>query len=163
MKVREEQIVNSELAQKSLAQIDFKDTFSTTNHKDSLSEITKIIFGTRPKWVQFLFIIRQFLVKCIGLKPLPRQEPIAGVQTGSTIGFFTVYTIENQEIILGADDSHLNFRAVITDTREPQYNIKVTTLVQYHNNKGRYYMALIKPFHRLVVKNMVRQAYKANP
>ncbi|NJB82333.1 hypothetical protein GGR97_001099 [Wenyingzhuangia aestuarii] len=33
-------------------------------------------------------------------------------------------------------------------------------MVQYHNRKGVVYMRLIKPFHKLVVKRMVQQAFK---
>nr|WP_167897609.1 DUF2867 domain-containing protein [Wenyingzhuangia aestuarii] len=74
--------------------------------------------------------------------------------------FFTIYKVDETEVIVGANDHHLNFRALINNTKSKTYNIKVTTLVQYHNRKGVVYMRLIKPFHKLVVKRMVQQAFK---
>lgn len=160
MKVIEEAFTSSEKALNSLTKIDFSDTFSTTNHVNSITEIASLLFGQSPKWIRTLFGIRNFLVRIIGLKNEKPHDYCPGLTVGHYIGFFKIFAIEDTEIILGADDSHLNFRAVIQNTHDPSYNIKVTTLVGYNNRKGRIYMWFIKPFHRIVVKNMVRQAYR---
>lgn len=162
MKVIKETYLPAEKALNSLITIDFSDTFSTTNHINSITEIALLLFGQSPKWIRILFRIRSFLVRFIGLKNEKPLDYNPGITVGQYIGFFKVFAIEEDEIILGADDSHLNFRAVIQNTHTTLYNIKVTTLVHYNNRKGRFYMWLIKPFHRIVVKNMVRQAYCVN-
>ncbi len=76
------------------------------------------------------------------------------------IGFFKIFSISETEIILGANDKHLDFRAIITKDKALVYNIKVITLVSYNNTFGKIYMTIIKPFHRIVVKSLVKNAYK---
>ena len=61
-------------------------------------------------------------------------------------------------MILGENDKHLDFRVCIQDNNEAQQNIKVTTLVQFHNTKGKLYFSVIKPFHKMIVKSMVKNA-----
>lgn len=139
--------------------INFADTFSTRNHKDSLEEITKIIFNSPPKWLAVLMGIRNLIVGIFRLKTsLPDDYQEAFVE-GAYVSFFKIYQIEPEEIILGADDIHLNFRAVIQRKNEEQYNIKVTTLVEFNNRLGRIYMTVIKPFHRMIIKVLVKKAY----
>ncbi|MEO4005066.1 DUF2867 domain-containing protein [Flavobacterium sp. CAU 1735] len=162
MKVIEVNYTPGENAISSLTRIDFSDTFATTNHTNSITEITQLIFGRSPKWIRALFAVRNFMVRFIGLKNDKPADYNVGFEVGHYIGFFRIFSITENEMLLGADDTHLNFRAVITSSQTPLYNIKVTTLVSYNNRKGRMYMQFIKPFHRMVVKNMVQQAYK-NP
>ncbi len=142
-----------------LSSVDFKDTFATTNHSDSLPKIAMLIFGTIPGWVSVLFKVRNFFAKMIGLQTDPPTNVNTALEVGGYIGFFEIYSIATDEMILGANDTHLKFRVSIHNTKEEQYNIKVTTLVQYTNFTGKAYMFIIAPFHRMVVKRMLRQAY----
>jgi hypothetical protein len=149
-----------ESSQNILSKVDFSDTFSTTNHVNSIEEIAFMIFNTSPKWVEWLFKIRNFLVRFVGLKTAVPETVNEKLEVGGHINFFQIYRIEDDEIIMGANDKHLNFRAVITNYQTEEFNIKVTTLVEYNNRLGRVYMSVIKPFHELVVKRMVKQAFK---
>jgi len=142
-----------------LEKIDYADTFSTTNHTDSLATITTKIFATAPAWVMALMKLRNALVKVFGLKtdfPETKDQPF---EVGGRVAFFKIYDIREDEILLGEDDSHLNFRVSIFDSKEEQNNIKVTTLVQYNNALGKIYFAIVKPFHMLIVKKMVKNAF----
>lgn len=158
-KVIEEKIHLSEKAGRLFSKIDFADTFSTTNHIDNIHKISNLIFNTSPKWITVLFKIRNKLANFIGLKNVVPTNYNNEFKIGGYIKFFKIYDIAENEIILGANDSHLNFRAIINITKAKTHNIKVTTLVKYNNTKGKIYMSLIKPFHRLVVMRMVKQAY----
>lgn len=142
-----------------MSTVDFSDTFSTSNHQDDLEQIATKIFGTFPVWVKWFFQIRSVLVRLIGLKTAPPEDYNKEIRVGGYIGFFRIFAILPDEMILGADDSHLNFRVSIYNSGSKSYNIKVTTLVKFNNFTGKLYMSLISPFHRLVVKRMVRQAY----
>ncbi|WP_430409930.1 DUF2867 domain-containing protein [Kordia sp.] len=157
--VKEEAVFISEKAKQLFPKIDFSDTFSTTNQENSIEEITNQIFNTAPKWVEFLFKMRNSIVKFFGLKTGIPDDYSEDFKVGGYVKFFKIYTITDNEVILGANDSHLNFRAIVHNTNTPMYNIKVTTLVEYNNVKGKIYMAIVKPFHRLVVKRMVEQAF----
>ena len=89
----------------------------------------------------------------------------AGLRRSSAdrIGLFRIYERSQREIVLGEDDSHLDFRvSVLTCSRplagESANFIVVSTVVHCHNLLGRCYIALIAPFHRLIVKAGLRRA-----
>ena len=154
-KVIEEFYTLPEKNQKILSQIDFSDTFSTTNQCHSIVGIGKLIFETYPKWIEVLMNLRNRIMAVFGLK----TEMPADYHEDDYIGFFKIFSQNKQELVLGMDDKHLNFRVCIINTHQVNYNIKVVTLVAYNNAFGRFYMFVIKPFHRLVVKRMVLQAF----
>ena len=163
MTVREEKTPITDNIKSALLKIDFNDTFATTNHKDSLQQIAHLIFGQTPKWVESLMNLRNYFAKFLGLITDTPADFNEDFKIGGYIGFFKIYTITPSELILGADDKHLNFRVSILDTKETAFNIKTTTLVQYNNKMGKIYMIFVKPFHRIVVKRMVRQAFNESP
>lgn len=142
-----------------LTKIDFVDTFSTTNHTNNIEEITNLVFNTTPKWVNSLFVLRNTIAGMFGLKTEIPNDYNENFKIGGYVKFFQIYSISDTEVVLGADDSHLNFRALINDDKSDSYNIKVITLVEYNNLKGKIYMSLIKPFHRHIVKRMVKNAH----
>lgn len=158
--VKEESTPQEYMNGKFLSQVDFNDTFSVTNHKNNLHEITQLIFNNPSQWISWLFNLRNKLVKIVGLKTEIPHDYNTHFSVGGYIGFFKIYSISDTQLVLGADDPHLNFRAIILNTNEIAYNVKVVTLVQYNNSIGEFYMHLIKPFHVVVVKGMVKNAYK---
>jgi hypothetical protein len=159
-KVIEEKIELTDEQKKMLSKIDFVDTFSTTNHINNIEEITNLVFNTTPKWINSLFAIRNKIASLFGLKTEMPNDYNENYKVGGYVKFFKIFSISDNEVILGADDSHLNFRAVINNDKSDSYNIKVITLVEYNNLKGKIYMGIIKPFHRQIVKRMVKNAYK---
>ena len=145
-----------------LPKVDFADTFSTTNHIHSMEAIVKKVLNQAPGWVNTLMRLRNRIVKVFGLKTSMPDDYNTEYKVGGYVSFFKIYAIEAQRVILGANDKHLNFRLAIDKTTSPKYNIKVATLVEYNNRFGRVYMAIVKPFHKLVLKSMVRKAYCKN-
>ncbi|CAM1372227.1 DUF2867 domain-containing protein [Tenacibaculum xiamenense] len=160
-KVVEEPVSLKKKHQELLKLIDFSDTFSTTNHSNSIKEITQLIFNYSPKWIDTLFSIRNKLAAIVGLKNSVPEDYNNDFKIGGYVGFFKIYDLEGAECILGLNDSHLNFRVIIARQTLEQYNVKVTTLVEYNNLKGKIYMTIIKPFHRIVVKRMVANAFSS--
>lgn len=151
----------SEAVRKHISAVDFADTFSTTNHQDSLQQIVQAILTTQQRWIIYLFQARNWLVKFLGLKTDLPDDHNERFAVGGYVGFFQIYELLPNEVILGADDSHLNFRLSVYNTKAAENNIKVTTLVQFNNRLGKIYMAIVAPFHRLIVKRMVSQGYRA--
>ncbi|WP_025763986.1 DUF2867 domain-containing protein [Dyadobacter tibetensis] len=143
-----------------LHKIDFADTFSTINRTNDLAEIANLIFNNPPRWIKFLFSIRNKLAALIGLEVSVPSDYRNTFIVGGYVGIFKIYALSKAEIVLGADDSHLNFRAIIAHKSDALHNIKLITLVQYNNAIGKVYMSLIKPFHRLVVRVLVKRAFK---
>lgn len=78
---------------------------------------------------------------------------------GDVIGFFPVLAKHDREIILGADDRHLDFRAVVLLRTQPdgQRELVAVTVVHCRNLLGRLYLATIAPFHRAVVRSNLEQ------
>lgn len=159
MKVRFEKVPDIASVRNSLPQVDFKDTFATTNHKDNLEKVAHKVFGSFPLWVRKLLQLRNFLVQFMGLKVVVPADYHNRFEAGGYVGFFKIYKITSDELIMGLNDKHLNFRVSIYDAKSEKFNIKVTTLVEYNNTFGKVYMFIVKPFHHFVVKSAVKQAY----
>ena len=143
-KVKEEHIQLIDKWKDLLTNIHFTDTYATTNHVNNIEEITNLVFNTTPKWIETLFEIRNYLVNIIGIKTTVPPNYSTHFKVGGYIKFFKIFEISNDEIILGANDSHLNFRVIVSNDHSKDVNIKLITLVAYNNNIGRIYMALIK-------------------
>lgn len=156
---RKEEVFLTEKTRKLFKSLDFADTFSTTNHENDLEEISKRIFTLKSKWIIALFELRNKLVGFFGLKTEMPSDYNEDFAIGGYVGFFKIYDLSEEEVILGADDKHLKFRVGIHKTPAATNNIKVTTLVQLNNTFGKIYMKIIAPFHRLIVKKMVGQGY----
>jgi hypothetical protein len=61
-------------------------------------------------------------------------------------------------LVAGINDRHMDFRLVVDIAACGQgQHVTATTLVLTHNLLGRVYLAIILPFHRLVVRAMLRQ------
>jgi Protein of unknown function (DUF2867) len=96
-----------------------------------------------PKWARVLLVVRRWVTSPFGLS---NEGPAAS----DKIGVFPVETENNQELIAGFDDRHLNFRISVL-SREGQ--VFLATWVHPHNLGGRFYLKLIMPFHVLIVRD----------
>lgn len=113
----------------------------------------KRALGDFPAWVRALMWLRNAIVSPFGLKG-SGASPDSKVQM---IGFFPVISQSSERAVLGFDDTHLDFRIVI-DVRqagELAQRVSVTTLVRRKILLGKIYIAVITPFHRLIVKTML--------
>lgn len=109
--------------------------------------------GDFPAWVRALMWLRNAVVRPFGLKG-------SGYQPASPremIGFFPVISRSDEQIVLGFDDTHLDFRIVadIRQAGDAEQIVSVTTLVYRKILLGKIYIAVITPFHRLIVRTML--------
>lgn len=112
------------------------------------------MMGRSPRWIETLLSLRNALVAPFGLKTSGAGEPAAG----GAIGIFPVLSETPDRLVAGFDDSYLDFRVVVDVIASGQgQQVTATTLVRTHNLLGRIYLALILPFHRLIVRTMLRQ------
>jgi hypothetical protein len=72
------------------------------------------------------------------------------------IGIFPVLSQSERQVVVGFDDRHLDFRIVI-DVEETGGGRRVSamTLVQRKILIGQIYIAVITPFHNLIVAAMM--------
>lgn len=104
--------------------------------------------------------VRDAVVCTVGLKTGRSLRPSS--EQRDRIGIFRLYEAHPQEVILGEDDKHLDFRASVL-YREPRgpachASVVVSTVVRCHNLFGRAYIMLVAPFHRRVVASFLRRA-----
>jgi hypothetical protein len=112
------------------------------------------MLGRSPRWVDMLLKLRNLVVAPLGLK----TSGASATSPRDMIGIFPVISQTPDRLVAGFNDSHLDFRVVVdVTTHGAGQQVTATTLVKTHNWLGRAYLAIILPFHRLVVRTMLRQ------
>jgi hypothetical protein len=113
--------------------------------------------GSSPAWIKSLLAVRNLVIAPFGLKTGDQKKTGAS----DVIGIFPVVTESPDRLLLGFDDKHLDFRVVVDVASAGSHcRVTVTTLVRTHNLLGRVYLAAVLPFHRIVVRSMLRQILK---
>ena len=124
----------------------------------SPEQLARFIVAQQAAWITHLMNLRDAIVAGFGLKTA--KQLTAGKD--QRIGMFKIYSTTTNEIILGEDDKHLDFRLSVLCTPRPECanerRLVLSTVVHCHNRLGRTYILLIAPFHRLVVQSMLRRA-----
>lgn len=104
---------------------------------------------TMPSWANFLLALRNKIVAPLGLKT--ESDPTKG--DVEDLIFPTTHE-STDEIILGTDDRHLNFRIAV---RREAGMIHMATWVHRNNLMGRVYLGVVMPFHILIVRDAMRR------
>ena len=128
-----------------LPRVDFADAFAVTARPGAPTDPqvwADAVFRDPPRWVQALLAAREALVGLVG------------IARGGHSSFETV-TRTADEVLLGTDERHLDFRASVL--REPG-RVVVSTVVTLHNRRGRAYFALVWWVHLVVVRGMLTRA-----
>ena len=167
------QITKTSLPKNSLL---YKDTYNYIDCfqgfiKDIDNKITplailKAFFNSSPKWIEVLFAIRNNIVRVFGLKTAKKnknkQDILANLKgkPNEQIGLFKIFEATDQEIIMGEDDKHLNFRVSLlmnqSETEPTNKSITVSTTVYFNNWFGKLYFLPVKPFHKLIVPTILK-------
>jgi hypothetical protein len=144
---------NSAIA-KGFGEVHYVDSFCVEKATDdSLQKVTADIFAL-PAWVYGLLRMRDIIVKPLGLKT---GKEVANEKNNSTEGyFFPVLELFDNEVVMGENDSHLNFRTSVLIDRSAAL-IFITTVVHYNNFWGRLYFFPVRPFHGIIVKACVKR------
>jgi hypothetical protein len=130
--------------------VDYCDSYRITKTTDdSAKQIVARLFHL-PKWINGLMILRHWMVKPFGLKTEKETNPNK---------IFPIIAQNENEIIMGINDRHLNFRVSVLTDSEKSY-IFTTTLVHYNNGWGKVYFLLVRPFHKIIVCSQMRRLLK---
>ena len=129
-----------------------------------MSELARRLFGRResfPVYVSALLHLRDIFVKPLNLKTasdiLSQRE---GEQQHDQRPFFELLQESDDEVVLGEDDRHLDFRvSLLRSSDDGRSFLTVSTFVRMHNPLGRIYFAAIRPFHRAVVASTMGKAF----
>ncbi len=142
--------------------------FSGIDNKTGFSEIGEAFLKSKPKWISALMTLRDKIVKPFGLKTSGKvtgeQIQDFKFQKGERLGVFKVYDIAENEMILGEDDKHLNFRISLFVEQQQnnprKKNLTISSVVEFNNWFGRLYFLFVKPFHKLIVPTILKGTIK---
>ena len=112
------------------------------------------MIAQQPRWAEALLTLRNILVTPFGLK----TSGAGNTAPREMVGIFPIVSERPDRLVAGFNDKHLDFRIVVdVSTSGASQKITATTLVLTHNWLGRTYLAIILPFHRLIVRTLLRQ------
>ena len=125
---------------------------------------TRVLTADLP-WASRLMRFRDKIARPFGLKTgVDLASEVSGkeasqLEVGDRIGFFRIFEISGNEIILGEDDWHQDFRiSILRQEDEEGMKVLAATCCRRHNIAGHLYLALILPFHKRIVSSFLDQA-----
>lgn len=125
-----------------------------------LREVVAAMMAYEPKWIRLLYHVRRVFVRFLGLRQpgipaaprwTPEEVPMA---VGAPAAFFRVRTAE-EERHWAVDIEEKHLRAALCVVREAS-QVSLVTIVHYRHWTGPIYFNVIRPFHHLVVRAMLR-------
>ena len=132
--------------------------------------VAKAFFSSSPKWVGILFILRNEIVGIFGLKTSGKISDIQKrldnfkYETNERLGLFKVFSKTENEIIMGEEDKHLNFKISLLisnlNKEQTRKEITISTAVEFNNWFGKLYFLPVKPLHKLIVPAMLKGMVK---
>lgn len=138
-----------------LPSADWADRFTLGLPVEGLTarEAARLALEHPPGWIRWLMVLRNAIVAPFGLK----GAAVEVTTSEKEIGGFPVVSASDDRVVLGFDDRHLDFRIVIDVRRDRPsgQTLSVMTLVHRNNLLGRLYLAVVLPFHRLIVRRML--------
>ena len=120
---------------------DFLDCYSVS--AEATPRRASVVITDFPGWAGFLLQIRRVVTAPFGLS----QD---GPDALDKVGPFPVESENDQELIAGFDDKHLEFRVSVLSIDGRVY---LATWVHTHNIAGRVYLTTILPFHALIARD----------
>lgn len=129
--------------------------------KLTADELQIELWTVMPGWVNSLMKLRNTLVRPFGLQT-GKTEKLAEefrkvILNGGQVGLTSVTEKSDNETVLLLSDSHLNaYMSVIVAQNGNSQTITVVTVVHYNNTLGRIYFFFVKPFHKVIVKAMLK-------
>lgn len=133
---------------------DYIDSFS--NEVETKESITpdaffNMAFTQFPTWIDWLLKLRNTIVKPLELDTTSRFSD-------------SICDRNDNEIIWGMPDKHLDFHVSMWcgEYRDGKQELRITTFVKYNNWLGRAYFFIIRPFHRIIIRSILKNIEKRN-
>ncbi|NHZ93358.1 DUF2867 domain-containing protein [Massilia sp. CCM 8733] len=146
------------------ANADLSDAFAITlpqEASDDLEVLARIALERQAWWIRALLRVRDGVMATVGVAS-SGAVGLAGAARGPVVGFLPLLSKSATEVILGADDRHLDFRVTIQfrDDAAHGRELLAGTVVHCHNRLGRVYLATIAPFHRVIMRANLERAVR---
>ena len=126
---------------------------------DDLEALARAGFERPAGWIRALTRVRDAVMATVGVKS-SRAIGAAAAARGPVIGYFPLLSKSAEELVVGEDDRHLDFRVgiLLRAGAAGGRELVVVTVVHCHNLLGRMYLAVITPFHRVIARANLEQA-----
>ena len=119
---------------------------------DDARVLARLALERPPAGFRLLMGMRDSVMSAVGIKT--SADIRAEADGRDRIDFFPVIASSAAEVVLGEDDRHLDFRTAMTLVHERDRRLLVsTTSVRSHNRLGHLYLAVIRPFHLMIVRH----------
>ncbi len=113
-------------------------------------------------WMAALFRLRNFLVRFVGLKgeeELEVAEFERAIREGSSYGFSSVSAKDDHETVMMLTDKHLDtWLSVYVAEEGVRKRVCLITVVKFKQRLGRVYFFVIRPFHAIIVRSLLKRA-----
>ena len=147
-----------------LAEATFQDAFEADLDDDRLTpvEIALRLLRATPDWVEALLHVRNRAVRLFGLRDVGAlgavdERPASAYAAGDRLSFFDIVSVGDDELVLSADDRHLQVRISFLKRRVAgRARYAVASWVRTHSTLGRAYMIPVGPIHAVIVKQAMR-------
>jgi hypothetical protein len=128
---------------------------------NDIEVLARAAFERQAWWIRALTCVRDVVMVTVGVTS-SRAVGLAAAARGPVIGYLPVLSRSATELVVGADDRHLDFRATIQlrAVAENERELVTGTVVHCHNRLGRVYLATIAPFHRVIVRANLERAVR---
>ena len=148
---------------------DYRDAYRVPLRRRELDvvDVFFAIFAHHPLWMKLLQIVRNKLVAFIGLNGSAASEVLeikirTHYAVGEKIGRWCIFALDENEVVAGGDDKHLDFRvSVLKATEGDETSVVVSTVCAVHNLTGKIYLFIVVPLHRYGVRMLLTNALAA--
>ena len=173
MQIEKVSFPRNSMIRESFPVIDYSDCFRSKLNTDfdlKLEHCIQSFLFNQPKWSVALMKLRNLVVKPFGLKTGTDRDinyvpVVINLAKGDKIAFFEVIASFDDEVLLYITDKHLDACLSVmlkkTDhltclpNAKNEYEVFITTGVKFKNAFGHLYFFFIKPFHTLLMRNMI--------
>lgn len=139
--------------------------------KISLRHFISTMLSYNPWWMVSLYRIRELLVKILGLAKHEKPDVLLSIkpedlafESGEKASFFIVRIAKENTYWVAETPEDKHLKAYLGIVAEASNNcttkFHVFTSVKYIHWTGPVYFNLIRPFHHLVLWNMMKHAVK---
>lgn len=154
-----------------LQNADYADAYSVVSGKP-LRAVAASCLSFMPWWARVLYWIRAGFVRILGMRQdktpfdAPVREEDVSLTPGEKVAFLTVSMAQDESHwVAGVNDKHLSAQLgfVAEPLRDGRKRFHLLTVVKFRHWTGPLYFNVIRPFHHIVVKAMLRNVVKDEP
>ena len=162
----EELIPRSDKILVSFGQANYEDSFCLILETKKIFDVDFIIFKiikSLPNWFKILLNLRNTIARIFGLKTggienIFDNSARLSIKQEQSIGDFFILLKLKKHLITELNDKHLDFRfSILISENEGITKVSLSTIVKLNNFFGKIYFFLVKPFHRLIIPNILKR------